>query len=87
MVAEPAAQANNANLLKQLRGTWQILPLNILYFSQFCNYVSDELHESQERNQKMEKQLVAAQERNKALSVVEEKSQTLAAKVTRLQAP
>ena len=50
-----------------------------------CGVWSDELHQSEQRNERTEKQLAATLEQNKALAVVEEKNQNLEAKVTRLQ--
>ena len=49
-------------------------------------FYPDELHESEQRNERMQLQLTATQARNKALAVVEERNQTLDAKLSRLQA-
>ena len=44
-----------------------------------------ELHSSEQRNNQLEQQVATLQERNRALTLVEENNQTLAAKLVRLQ--
>lgn len=47
----------------------------------------DELHTSEQRNQHLEQELASTLEQNRSLALVEEKGQTLASKIARLQVP